>query len=1055
MGNNNKKCFYSIYILAIVLLFVVDINSQITKRYKIIDLGTFGAESYATGINNKGHVVGYSRASGSDIWRGFIWKDGSLTDIGSLGYDTWAFAVNDSDEVTGHSIVSLETEQHAFRWENGTMTDLGTLGGNVSYGYAINNSGAIVGESIISDNSIFSAYLWNGAMVNLGIDSVYRSAATGINNSGKITGWNDALPANVEGWLFDGGIINLGHLGGSITWPKDINDDAAIVGASRTSNNEMHAFLWQNGSMIDLNINSPFNSAVAYSINSSGEIVGSPAFVYKNGQMKKLNDLIDPSSGWVLQVATCINDSGWIVGGGMHNNQTRAFLLKPISFLITEPAANELWIAGEKDTIKWNGGKKNQFLQIDYSVDSGKTFNIIDFIPNGDTGMYVWDIPKEILSKKCMIRIVDMADTTIADTSDVFKIKGYILTRDSSGQYEPYRREEDQWGFWNNQPDMFPQVWYQQFFYQGIDPFTNSQYSQWQGWFTFAFAKSSDFLDWASWVNTFGVNACYVSTILGMYSPTAIQRWSAVKHPWGGSCFGISASNALAFSYKGQFQTKYSSFPAFVNPITVLSNEGVKTVVNELFTHQFGDPSRKFGNGRWNVITPNQTIIELKEMLRKDEVSPRTLSIYNNNGPGGHSILPYRLERDVTVEYLFRLYVYDNAYPNNLAIIKIDTLGNSNNGIWTTLYGLANWGGEKNLILEIESIDYFNNATFPKRAAGYNSPFVMSSDELEIYTNIDANTKIIDALGNVTGFSNGSVLSEIPNSVPLSYLDGSETPPYGYSLPTNDYSVIFDNFTSDTVKTFFFTGNKTFSYSRDSAEQNQTDRFFFDGGVSVSNPDQQNKTISLLNIINETTQEKLFAFSSIELAQNDSVKIENPDSNKIKLKSFGTAKDYDIELNYVTESGIGRFVDSNIPLTSNTTHTIIPDWTDVTETQLKILVDEGNDGTIDDTLSLINKLTGIGNDQGSVIPKEFRLEQNYPNPFNPSTTIRYQIPINSHVSLKVYDVLGNEVATLVDEYREAGRYEVEFNAKGLASGVYFYKLQAGIFVETKKMLLVK
>jgi len=185
------------------------------------------------------------------------------------------------------------------------------------------------------------------------------------------------------------------------------------------------------------------------------------------------------------------------------------------------------------------------------------------------------------------------------------------------------------------------------------------------------------------------------------------------------------------------------------------------------------------------------------------------------------------------------------------------------------------------------------------------------------------------------------------------------------------------------------------------------------------------------------------------------VKIENPDSNKIKLKSFGTAKDYDIELNYVTESGIGRFVDSNIPLTSNTTHTIIPDWTDVTETQLKILVDEGNDGTIDDTLSLINKLTGIGNDQGSVIPKEFRLEQNYPNPFNPSTTIRYQIPINSHVSLKVYDVLGNEVATLVDEYREAGRYEVEFNAKGLASGVYFYKLQAGIFVETKKMLLVK
>lgn len=91
----------------------------------------------------------------------------------------------------------------------------------------------------------------------------------------------------------------------------------------------------------------------------------------------------------------------------------------------------------------------------------------------------------------------------------------------------------------------------------------------------------------------------------------------------------------------------------------------------------------------------------------------------------------------------------------------------------------------------------------------------------------------------------------------------------------------------------------------------------------------------------------------------------------------------------------------------------------------------------------------------SVIPQNFALAQNYPNPFNPTTKINWQSPVGSHQTLKIYDILGNEVATLVDEYREAGRYEITFNASHLASGVYFYKLQAGSFIETKKMILLR
>jgi len=91
-------------------------------------------------------------------------------------------------------------------------------------------------------------------------------------------------------------------------------------------------------------------------------------------------------------------------------------------------------------------------------------------------------------------------------------------------------------------------------------------------------------------------------------------------------------------------------------------------------------------------------------------------------------------------------------------------------------------------------------------------------------------------------------------------------------------------------------------------------------------------------------------------------------------------------------------------------------------------------------------------------PNKFKLEQNFPNPFNPTTTISYQIPLSGNVSLKIYDVLGNEVITLVNEFKQAGSYDVTFDAakKSLnASSVYFYELKAGNFIQTRKMILLK
>jgi hypothetical protein len=104
-------------------------------------------------------------------------------------------------------------------------------------------------------------------------------------------------------------------------------------------------------------------------------------------------------------------------------------------------------------------------------------------------------------------------------------------------------------------------------------------------------------------------------------------------------------------------------------------------------------------------------------------------------------------------------------------------------------------------------------------------------------------------------------------------------------------------------------------------------------------------------------------------------------------------------------------------------------------------------------ISTVYTLTGV--EQIDETPRAFELSANYPNPFNPSTKINFSIPKSSDVRLTVHNVLGQEVATLVSGFHTAGTYTVDFSASNLASGVYFYKIQAGNYTDSKKMVLMK
>ncbi|MBC8043450.1 MAG: T9SS type A sorting domain-containing protein [Rhizobacter sp.] len=150
---------------------------------------------------------------------------------------------------------------------------------------------------------------------------------------------------------------------------------------------------------------------------------------------------------------------------------------------------------------------------------------------------------------------------------------------------------------------------------------------------------------------------------------------------------------------------------------------------------------------------------------------------------------------------------------------------------------------------------------------------------------------------------------------------------------------------------------------------------------------------------------------------------------------------------FKTTNGGTNWIDQSVPtLESITAITFAPGGQGYAIGTNSVVLTTSSSGNI--TLSTSDgKVSGL--------PKEFILKQNYPNPFNPSTTIRYELPQQSDVKLKIYDMLGREVQSLVSERQPAGTYTVRFNGSRLSSGMYFYRLQTGSTVQTKKMLLVK
>ena len=212
----------------------------------------------------------------------------------------------------------------------------------------------------------------------------------------------------------------------------------------------------------------------------------------------------------------------------------------------------------------------------------------------------------------------------------------------------------------------------------------------------------------------------------------------------------------------------------------------------------------------------------------------------------------------------------------------------------------------------------------------------------------------------------------------------------------------------------------------------------------------------LRSILVEPNREMATDFADIVLGGNDSLAIARAGANSIRLEAGGLASTYTLSLTLVAPSTALSFRHRGVALAAQSTHVIAPDWDRLDIEPVKVFVDTDRDGTPEDTLTLANEITEVrGPREGGNVPGSFELGQNYPNPFNAVTTIRYGLPQKSAVLLTVYNLLGQEVATLVHGDQEAGYHSVQLDASDLPSGVYLYRIMARDFVATKKLVLLR
>lgn len=766
------------------------------------------------------------------------------------------------------------------------------------------------------------------------------------------------------------------------------------------------------------------------------------------------------------------NNNKWLGGDFLVINAGVASLNQNFVSFNNVPQAGNYYIAGNTFFVSWNVGSRIESVDLYRSDENSDWIPVVENIPV-ETLNHQITFPDEhefemqlLVTKSGTFSIQDISDSFFVFNPDEYK---YHLRRQlSNGGFELFDPQTHGWSMRNREEVMWPEEDWEDIEYSTL--FTLPPIS----------AKPEDFPSWDLMRQAFGDDEVTIGNT-NIADSGAIIAWRILKHNgFQGVCHGFAVTSLLAFN-DGIESLSTEAIGINLDVEQLYDAEAVSDVrngINTVWTRQFGiDHLMSFmlsasGTGSF-LKGPNETLEEVKEMLERTSTSSYHNAITlmpPDNLSAAHSILPFKAEENPDAPHIWDIYVHDSNFP------WIDSLKvqiNTDNDYWwystpaldedENLIVVTNYEGYAGLFLSDRVDAYLTTSRLPKSQSDHQNNLYSKLDELNemgyTYSLFSAGTELTirDELENEISYADSLLSSGVPGSLPIIPTVGGIHPPIGYFLPIDQYDieVNFENggdiFSIQSDKTLYV-------YSTTELPESGVDLLRIGNSMSVlGNSDGHERTVNMTVIEAGESKNKMFSILGAVIANTDSLKFEISEGNNLIVNNYGASSSVTLELRDAIGDDVDYFLYENFDLLESSGFKFIPDWDDVSNNEVTVQIDTNLDGEYDESITLESMPTSIDEeDMGHhVIPDGYKLYQNYPNPFNPATTIQFAIPQSGNVELVVYDMLGREIATLINEHKDTGYHEVVFDAGNLSSGVYLYRISTGSFVETRRLTLIK
>ncbi len=403
---------------------------------------------------------------------------------------------------------------------------------------------------------------------------------------------------------------------------------------------------------------------------------------------------------------------------------------------------------------------------------------------------------------------------------------------------------------------------------------------------------SSSFPDWPLFVDLLGEDQCYfVSGGVKYVRTLARNKYFAMIGNWGGSCQGFVETSFMVWDSIDYFRNKYPAVGPWTSDrlYDLPINDENRKVINKLMISQNQTPYYAFSNSRINV-TPNQTLADLKVMLKSDTKNLKGLNLYNQHGKGAHIVNPYKVTKDPVEPDLEYIYVYDNNFPNDTTRkVWINTAQNAWYYNLSVNSGVASreWGGpdcHKGLNLDTTVRYWYQPIALGNIGKKQPMKLLPATGTIEVYNSDSCDISIANSSGQNIGCVGGTIMNTIPNALALRYFSLDELSPKGYFLPDNQYDAEMRSFSKQSVRFTVFNATTSYEYTRSGTSLDQKDRIHIGaGGIQVKNPDNAPKSINLSCTFEDAGSEMRVEIRNIGSQTNVITEIQRFNNSEVKL----------------------------------------------------------------------------------------------------------------------------------------------------------------------------